>query len=305
MSKKVNKKTLPKSHYEQLKGKWLAKHQTAKKTLHLKHKSAFDWIYEKFPDRKKLASSAIGALMLGQVLPASATLGALSNLNLPNSEIQSPQDITRGLLDEINSTVPEEVRPLDAQEEQKVSEVLSKYFEMDVKPDIGGLRLNRTYGLIGAEQHLMRFPGETMNGHLDEQVENNHFFISSGMAPGRGAWGYFAPSRSEFTPKDKEREKWYIAVQTFEAPNYNERLNDYRGFFKYRKMLVVNTKTGQAIVCDIADAGPAVFTGKHLGGSPEVMYFLGLHKGSRKGPVLYFFINDPDDKIPLGPIQPR
>jgi hypothetical protein len=70
-------------------------------------------------------------------------------------------------------------------------------------------------------------------------------------------------------------------------------------------MLVVNTKTGQAIVTDIADAGPAVFTGKHLGGSPEVMYFLGLHKGSRKGPVLYFFIDDPDDKIPLGPIKPR
>lgn len=305
MAKKVVKKSLPKSHYDTLKNQWLKKHKEARKNLHKKHKSAFDWIFEKFPDRKKLASSAIGALMLGQVLPASATLGALSNLNLPNTEQQNPHETTQKLLDELNQIVPEQVRPLNSNEEQKISEVLTKSFEMDIKTDINGLRLNRTYGLIGAEQHLMRFPGDTMNGHLDPQVENNHFFYSSGMAPGRGAWGYFASSKEEFSDKDKEREKWYIAVQTFEALNYNERLNDYRGFFKYRKMLVVNTKSGQAIVTDIADAGPAVFTGKHLGGSPEVMYFLGLNQGPRKGPVLYFFIQDPDDKIPLGPIQPR
>lgn len=305
MTKKTIKKSSSPSHYDLLKNQWLKKHESAKKTLHKKHQTAFDWIYQKFPDRKKLASSAVGALMLGQVLPASATLGALSNLNLPNTEQQDPQDKTQELLDELNQIVPEQVRSLESNEEQKISEILTKHFEMAVKPDINGLRLNRTYGLIGAEQHLVRFPGDSMNGHLDPQVENNHFFYSSGMAPGRGAWGYFASSKEEFSDKDKEREKWYIAVQTFEAPNYNERLNDYRGFFKYRKMLVVNSKTGRAIVTDIADAGPAVFTGKHLGGSPEVMYFLDLHKGPRKGPVLYFFIEDPDDKIPLGPIQPK
>ena len=68
-------------------------------------------------------------------------------------------------------------------------------------------------------------------------------------------------------------------------------------------MLVVNPLTGQAVVSDIADAGPAVWTGKHLGGSPEVMHFLGFADGPRKGAVLYFFINDLDDKIPLGPIN--
>ena len=68
-------------------------------------------------------------------------------------------------------------------------------------------------------------------------------------------------------------------------------------------MLIVNTKTGQAVVGDIADAGPAVWTGKHLGGSPEVMYHLGFAKGSRKGPVLYFFIDDVDNKVALGPLK--
>ena len=53
----------------------------------------------------------------------------------------------------------------------------------------------------------------------------------------------------------------------------------------------------------IGDAGPAVWTGKHLGGSPEVMYYLEREDGARRGPVLYFFIDDPQDLVPLGPIQ--
>ena len=73
-------------------------------------------------------------------------------------------------------------------------------------------------------------------------------------------------------------------------------------FFKFRKMLLVNPNTGQAIVTVIGDAGPAEWTGKHLGGSPEVMYHLGLGSGSRKGGVLYFFIDDANDTIPLGPV---
>lgn len=146
---------------------------------------------------------------------------------------------------------------------------------------------------------------------LSPADRNDKIIYSSGMAPGRGAWGYFAKSKAELTNEDIEREKWYIAVQTFAAPNYNSKLSDYRGFFKYRKMLVVNPQTGQAVVSDIADSGPAIWTGKHLGGSPEVMYYLGLGEKKRKGPVLYFFIDDVDNKqsfsankIALGPIKP-
>ena len=51
------------------------------------------------------------------------------------------------------------------------------------------------------------------------------------------------------------------------------------------------------------DAGPAEWTGKHLGGSPEVMHELGLAGGPRKGPVLYYFLDDPDNKVALGPIK--
>src|SRR3990170_3560870 len=135
---------------------------------------------------------------------------------------------------------------------------------------------------------------------VEEEARN---FYSDGMAPGLGAWGYFAPSREMFTEKDKMREKYYIAVQTFLVPDYNKRVSEYRDFFKYRKMLVVNAENGKAIVAVIGDAGPAEWTGKHLGGSPEVMKHLERVDGARKGPVLYFFIDDPQDQVPLGPID--
>lgn len=301
--KKSTKRRLPKSHYHQLKRKWLARHKAAKKEFHNRHKEALDWVVEKFPAKEQLASGAVGALMLSSVLPASTVLGEIAP-KIEEDHAIAQVDRTNELLGEFSTTVPKNARPLTSEEETQISETLSRYFTMSVKPDVDGLRLNRTYGIIGAEQHLVRYPGDNMGSHLNDAERENHLIYSSGMAPGRGAWGYFAKSKSEFTDQDSEREKWYIAVQTFAAPNYLSRLSDYRDFFKYRKMLVVNPATGQAVVCDIADSGPAVWTGKHLGGSPEVMIELGLGEKVRKGPVLYFFINDPDNKIALGPVKP-
>ncbi len=98
-------------------------------------------------------------------------------------------------------------------------------------------------------------------------------------------------------------EKYYVAVQTFLAPGWNDDVRGHYNFFRYRKMLVVNAQNGKAMVVVIGDAGPAPFTGKHLGGSPEVMAHLERKDGGARGPVLYFFIDDPDDTIPLGPID--
>lgn len=304
MNKLKKKRIKQLSHYSLLKKEWLKRHRRARRKIHEKHKEALEFVVDKFPAKEKLAHGAIGALMISSVLPSPAVINAISP-KVEEPPVEVKVDRTNELIGELNSVVGENVRSLNPDEEARTSEILSRYFRANVRADVDGKRLNRSYGVIGAEQHLVRFPGDSMATHLAPEVKNNKMIYSSGMAPGRGAWGYFAKSKAEFTHDDLEREKWYIAVQTFAAPNYNSRLSDYRGFFKYRKMLVVNTKTGQAIVCDIADAGPAVWTGKHLGGSPEVMYHLGFGEGSRKGGVLYFFIDDKDNKIPLGPIVAR
>ncbi len=291
------------STYQFIKKRWAKKRKEVSGRLWEKHKDALLWIGEKVPAKEKIASGAIGALMISNTLPSAiaAIPNAASQLIKPK-QVEIQQNKTPAFVLLLKSNLPDKMRPLTPEEENNIGQVLSDEFKMNVSATLDGKRLNRSYGYIGAEQHLARFPGDTMAGHINSGKLENKLFYSSGMAPGLGAWRYFANSQGTFSKLDAEREKWYIAVPTFNAPGYLENTGEYSKWFKFRKMLVVNPQTGQAVVCDIGDAGPAEWTGKHLGGSPEVMAYLGLQHGPRKGAVLYFFINDPNDTIPLGPI---
>ena len=137
---------------------------------------------------------------------------------------------------------------------------------------------------------------------IKSDIEKEPINYKEGIAPGLGAWGYFAKSKSELTPELIETEKWYAVVQTLYLPDWNTRQPYLRNWYKYRKVVIVNTKNGNAVVAAIADAGPAAWTGKHFGGSPEVMEYLGGPR-YKKGPVVLFFVDDPENKVPLGPIE--
>jgi hypothetical protein len=229
---------------------------------------------------------------------------ALPILNAQKSQPSIVRKIEKKafLISDLAHILPKDVRPLSEDEERKISEILSRTYDIKTSPELDGKRLNRNYGYIGAEQHLARYPGDNLSTHFDSDEERKLYW-QQGMAPGLGAWSYFASSKEELTRENSEEEKYYIAVQTFLSKDFSSRFAEYRDFYKYRKMLVVNPNNGKAIVADIADAGPAEWTGKHLGGSPEVMHYLERFDGQQKGPVLYFFIDDPDDKIKLGPIN--
>lgn len=237
------------------------------------------------------------------LLPTSGlALNSTAALADKSASITSDKDNSSLLAEQLKGKVPGEIRPLSSDEEQGVVSVLSKVVGAKVSSELQGKKLNTDYGLMGAEQHLYRYPGDSIYAHV-ESARDWAMYGGAGMAPGLGAWGYFAPSREQMSTEDIQREKYYIAVQTFLSPGFAERVAEYRDFYKYRKMLVVNPETGQAVVADIADAGPSPFTGKQLGGSPEVMQAVGLGSGPRKGAVLYFFIDDPSNAVPLGPVK--
>lgn len=269
-------------------------------------KPQFEYLRKKWTQKhrslmgRQLALGGLGGLML-LTMPTGGLLTA-PHLLAKEGLVQGKEDKNAILAGELSKIVPKEMRSLTPQEEEEIAVILSKNFGFTATSSINNIRLNRSYGLIGGEQHLYRYPGDNLFKHADNAVDVA-MYIPAGIAPGLGAWGYFVPSESQFTEKDSLREKYYLAVQTFLAPGFAENVAKYRDFFRFRKMIVVNPQTGQAVVAVIGDAGPAEWTGKHLGGSPEVMHFLGLAEGSRKGPVLYFFIDDPDDKIPLGQIK--
>lgn len=284
-------------HYSHLKQQLEKRNQSLREKIVTKHREAFEWASN---NTKQLAAGAMGSVLLlsspnMNLLPSQSKMAHQQFVDLPEN-LFVVNDIEPYLPDDIESFLP--------QQEDKVAAILSSYYGFTVQPEVNGMRLKHTYGFIGAEQHLMRYPGDTMDGHFPNPDDAAKYY-SSGMAPGRGAYGYFASERSSLTQKEIDREKYYIAVQTFLASDYATRTREYVNFFKFRKMLVFNPNTGKAVVVVIGDAGPAVWTGKQLGGSPEVMKHLGRVDGKARGKVLYFFIDDPEDKIPLGPIEPK
>lgn len=276
--------------------------------LKLKSFAAKRTLFEKYPHVEKFFSEK--GIDLGKIREHSAkviTTGALTgtllfgmpgvpaNIPAATSIIKNLSDFDGSspvlpkqetLLSSLKKILPQKVGPMERTQEKTLEQVFKETMNINAKANLEGEHLNTTYGYIGAEQHLARYPGDSMMVH--PKISKN----DEGMAPGRGAWGY--------VPKDVE--KYYVVVQTLYLPDWEKRLSYLRDWYKFRKMLVVNTVNGNAVVADIADAGPAAWTGKHFGGSPEVMESLG---GSRykKGPVIMFFVDDPENKVPLGPVN--
>ena len=243
------------------------------------------------------AGALTGTLLLtpptgiGQLPSPSEISKSIDDLENNNKGQVLPQ---KEMIDSLKNMLPEAPRPLARDEEKKIEQVIKNLTSISAKAGLEGEHLNTSYGYIGAEQHLKRYPGDIL--------ENHGPYYKEGIAPGLGAWGYFSKSKAELNPALIETEKWYAVVQTLYLPDWSERQPYLRNWYKYRKVMIVNTKNGNAVVAAIADAGPAAFTGKHFGGSPEVMEYLG---GSRykKGAVLLFFVDDPENKVPLGPVK--
>ncbi|MBP9719027.1 MAG: hypothetical protein KBD46_01025 [Candidatus Levybacteria bacterium] len=281
------------AHYNHLRDRWTQQHATLHGRLWEKHKEALEWLQKK---SQHAAVGSLGAFMLF-ALPGKQefTMPKMLSQNV-SQEVGNSVDKKVFVINDLSKILPDTVEPLNESQEKQIANVMARYYGVNATAELDGKRLNRSYGYIGAEQHLMRFEGDTMEGHFDNQDDATKYY-SSGMAPGRGAWGYFGTDNTA-----TQREKYYIAVQSFLSPGWQGNSKEMYQFFKYRKMLVVNPQNGKAMVVVIGDAGPAAWTGKHLGGSPEVMKYLERVDGRQKGPVLYFFLDDPDDKIPLGPL---
>lgn len=261
-----------------LRNKLKLKSLEVKKSFEEKYPHAHKFLVERGIDLAKIREHS------AKVISAGALTGTLLLSPPVGIEVKRPAEIVREVdkplqetfLNLLKGILPERVGPLDRSREKTLEKIFDELMGVKTRATLEGEHLNTTYGYIGAEQHLMRYPGDKVYD----------------MAPGKGAWGY-VPG---------EIEKWYAVVQTLYLPDWSARQPYLRDWYKYRKVLIVNTKNGNAVIAAIADAGPAAWTGKHFGGSPEVMNYLG---GSRykKGPVVVFFVDDPENKIPLGPVE--
>lgn len=292
---------------EFLRNKLKLKSLEARNSLFEKYPHVQKFFEEKGIDLEKIREHSAKVITTGALTGSLlfATPVVPNNLPSPSSVVKSfseQKDMGTSvskqadLLQKIRSILPSKAGPLTRIQEKTLEQVFRETVGISAKATLEGEHLNTTYGYIGAEQHLMRYPGDTMSSHPKTPEHDE------GMAPGRGAWGYFARSKSDLTAEDVQNEKWYVVVQTLYLPDWEKRLNYVRDWYKYRKVLVVNTQNGNAVVADVADSGPAAWTGKQFGGSPEVMNYLG-GANYKKGAVIVFFVDDPKNQIPLGPVN--
>lgn len=261
--------------------------ESLRSRLKIKHLSSQSLLLAHHPHVKRLLASGVlaGSLLIA---PAQSTLTQAS-LPPASNELAMVSSVDRhsAIKQLLAATLPKEVKPLTEEQEDSISKHLHDVYGIHASATLEGNHLNTSYGLIGLEQNLPRFPGDNRPN----------------TTPGRGAWGYWTYSPNTLTQEMVAQEKYYVAVQTLYLPDWNTRLAYLRDWYKYRKVVLTNPKNGKAVVAVVADSGPAAFTGKHFGGSPEVMDYLQMHDGKQRGPVVLFFVDDPQNQVPLGPLE--
>jgi len=189
-------------------------------------------------------------------------------------------------LESVQNILSTDPQSLTKEQETLLEISLSDYFDISLKTVLDNNRLNSVWGYFGQEQHLRRWPNDKLLDHGQN--------LEKGIAPALGAFGYF---------DNAEQEKYYIAAQIHVLHNWNTDWPVLKPWYKFRKVLVYNPKNQRAVVAVFGDAGPATWTGKQFGGSPELMDYLDMYDGSAKSRALVLFVDDSHNNVKLGPIE--
>jgi hypothetical protein len=245
--------------------------------------------------RRHSAQILSGAILAGGIVLATPTIASTAAHIRNERQAVSPEDAANHLHSRLSEILPGNIGPLSHSQEEQISTEIRNTLHINAVASLDGNHLNTSYGRIGGEQHMPRYPGDTISQHDALQVK--------GITAHRGAFGYFAPSKEQMTKETDMQEKYYVAVQTMYLPNWNHDYKTLKDWYRFHKVLVVNPTTGKSVIAVIGDAGPAAWTGKHFGGSPEIMDYLQPYKEKNNGAVLMFFIDDREQQLALGPVQ--
>lgn len=262
----------------------LEKITTIRDVLEKHHKNVVEDFHKKHGAVLKSAKKHALTIASAAIL-ASAAAGGTYHVHATDYARQKHQQEQKNLEEFVSKIkdIVKEKKELNHAEEDVIAEALSKKFHLNLKTSLDGNRLNEIVGYVGAEQHLKRWDGDSLAQHGLQR---------SGMAPLQGSFKNF---------DNAEQEKYYVAVQLHELPTWNQDWPTLKPWYRFRKVFVFNPENQKGVVAVIGDSGPSKFTGKTFGGSPEVMEHLQMVDGARKGKAIILFIDDPEDKIALGP----
>lgn len=232
--------------------------------------------------------------LLTDVLPEKAVFAKSNEGQDEDLAIDLSATEHQEIMTKLSSYVNGPAGHLEEESQLYLEQQLTLILGFDVRHQLEEKQLNHSIGIMGAEQHLLRFPGDTLSQHDAYQ--------EAGMAPKRGAFSWFTEA-GELSETAIMREKYYFAVQLMYLPNWNQDYPELKPWYKYRKMIVINPAEQVAVVGVVADAGPAMWVQKQFGGSPEVIREGKIWSNNSRGRVMLLFVDDPEDQIPLGPID--
>ncbi len=255
-----------------------------------KHAFAQKWLSEKglTPDQVRKHSTRLltGATLSGVLLLSSPQLVTVGHPPINRESLTTSKFLTS--LDSLTLT------QLTAADEAQILHGISEHYSVAAAFELDRQRIPVNTGIMGLEQHLMR--------SFDDELSKHGAFIDAGMAPRLGAFGYFSEAGKTEAQIETE-ERFYIVLQTFLIKNWDRDWFALKDWYKFRKFLVISPETGKAVVAVLGDSGPAPWTGKQFGGSPEVMAALGFLPRETKGKVVVLYLDDPGNSIPLGPLN--
>jgi hypothetical protein len=183
---------------------------------------------------------------------------------------------------------------LKKEDELYLEQQLSDMFGFEVAVELEGHRLNHSVGRMESLPHLRRHPGDTLSAH--------DAYREAGLAEKRGGFGWFT-QMGQLNEGAIQDEKYYIAAQVSFVSAWNAQYATLKKWFAFRKVLVINPAEQKAVVAVIGDIGPRDWLQKQFGGSPEVIREAEIWTPKSKGRVLVLFVNELDQRIPLGPID--
>jgi hypothetical protein len=266
-----------------------AKNVQVQKTFADKHGAAKKWLARNgllLPELRAHSAKLLTGATLSSALLLASPHFPLIGTN--NSQVVSTDKTADEFLKLLRDK-PE----LTAESEIMIEEAVKKYYSLTATFELDNNRIPTYFGKVGLEQHLYRFPGDTLHAH--------GAFIGAGIAPAQGAFGYFSDPGKPLKLMEEE-EKFYLVLQTFLIPEWNSEWKHLKEWYKFRKFLMINPANGRAVVGILGDSGPGVSAGKVFGASPEAMAGLGFYPRATRGDVVVLFLDDPGNEVRLGPV---
>ncbi len=174
--------------------------------------------------------------------------------------------------------------------EQQLGDLLG----LSVAAELDGFKMPFVSSRIMSGSHLKRFPSDELSLH-----QNNP---EAGMLNRRGAFGWLTEN-GNLTDEAQALEQFYLALPLHYLDDWNNNYKALEGWYFRRKVIVVNPYDMRAAVGSVANIGPKTIMQYQSVGSPEIIRNTMAWSQNCQGRVLLLFVDDPDNKVALGPIS--